>query len=394
MRRPRAGSLFVKKGTVKTTNALGIIAEYNPFHNGHKYQLVTAKRRANADVTVAVMSGNWVQRGEPALLDKWQRTRLALENGLDLVVELPFEMAVQPAHLFAAGAVNYLHMLGCETLAFGAEHPDMDFAQLVANQPASQTAHFKQFDETYPTLFNDYLEQQTGIDLRASNDILGFTYVAANARLQTQMTILPIQRQTSDHQSETIGETTIASGAAIRKAFEKQDWADIAQVVPPTTLSALQTQPTVDWETFWPQLRYQLLLAAMPDLQRIYQMSEGIEYRLKQAALPATGFQDFLRRAKTKRFTYARLQRLCVYVLLQVTTVAPNTQPRYCRVLGFSHKGQAYLNEIKKALPVPVISKVTDDWINGPYRLDYQAGLLRQMMTGIDQDRLQHPVIL
>lgn len=394
MMTPPAGSLFVKKGTVKTTNVLGIIAEYNPFHNGHRYQLATAKRLTGADVSIAVMSGNWVQRGEPALLDKWQRTELALQNGLDLVVELPFSMAVQPAHLFASGAVNMLSLLGCDTLAFGAEHPDMDFSTLAANRPASQTAHFKQFDETYPTLFNDYLQQQTGIDLRASNDILGFTYVAANQQLQSPMTILPIQRLASDHRSDALGDSSIASGAAIRKALTEAQWPAVAQVVPQQTLTALRTQQTVTWDAFWPLLRYQLLAQSIEQLQRIYQMSEGIEYRLKQAALEANDFQDFLRRAKTKRFTYSRLQRLCVYVLLQVTTAVPNTLTRYCRILGFSQTGQQYLNRIKKTLPVPVVTKVTDDWINGPYFLDYQAGLLRQMITGRDQDRLQHPVIL
>lgn len=377
------------------TNILGIVAEYNPFHNGHIYQLQQAKQQTQADVTVVVMSGNWVQRGEPALLDKWQRTKLALFGGADLVVELPFQFAVQPAHLFAQGAVQLLSELGCTSLAFGAEHPDLDFNTLVANQPTNASSHFKQFDETYPTLFNDYLQAQTGMDLRASNDILGFSYVAANHRLAHPMKILPIQRRGSSHRDTHVGtEATVASGAAIRKALQDDNWAIIDQLVPQATVTALREETRLTWADYWPFLRYQLLSTSIEKLHEIYQMSEGIEYRLKQAALTSPNFTEFLRSAKTKRFTYARLQRLCVYVLMQIERVALPTTVRYARVLGFNHSGQEYLNRAKKATELPLIARVTDDWINGPYRLDYQAGLMRQLLSGADQDRLLHPVIV
>lgn len=374
---------------------LGIVAEYNPFHNGHAYQLRQAKQQSQADVTVVVMSGNWMQRGEPALIDKWQRTRLALLGGVDLVIELPFQFAVQPAHLFAQGAIQLLSALGCTTLAFGAEHPDLDFETLVANQPTNASSHFKQFDETYPTLFNDYLQAQTGMNLRASNDILGFSYVAANRQLARPLEILPIQRRGSSHQETQLDlETTVASGAAIRSAVHSGGWPSVARMVPAETLAALQKSQQVTWSDYWPYLRYQLLSTSLADLHEVYQMSEGIEYRLKQAALTSTNFDEFLRAAKTKRFTYARLQRLCVYILLQVNRVELPTEVRYAHVLGFDRLGQQYLNQVKKRSKLPLISRVTDDWINGPYRLDYQAGLMRQMLTEVDQDRLQHAVIV
>lgn len=375
-------------------NVLGIVAEYNPFHNGHVYQLQQAKQQAKADLTIIVMSGNWVQRGEPALLDKWQRTKLALSGGADLVVELPFQFAVEPAHLFAQGAVQLLSMLGCNRLAFGAEHPELDFEALVANQPTDASSHFKRFDETYPTLFNDYLQAQTGLNLRASNDILGFSYVAANQRLAQPLKMIPIQRRGSAHQDTGIERgTTIASGAAIRKAVKAGEWSVINQMVPADTARALRKEQLISWTDYWPYLRYQLLVSSLADLHDIYQMSEGIEYRLKQTALVSATFEDFLRAAKTKRFTYARLQRLCVYILLQVNRVALPTELRYARVLGFNSAGQQHLNRVKKASKLPLISRVTDDWINGPFRLDYQAGLMRQMLSGVDQDRLQHAVI-
>lgn len=375
-------------------NVLGIVAEYNPFHNGHVYQLQRAKELVHADTTVVIMSGNWVQRGEPALLDKWQRARLALLGGADLVVELPFQFAVQPAHLFAQGAVQLLAALGCTHLAFGAEHPDLDFDTLVANQPTNASSHFKQFDETYPTLFNDYLQAQTGMDLRASNDILGFSYVAANHQLAKPMTMVPIQRRDSSHQeTQMTADASIASGAAIRQAVQAVDWSAVSQMVPSDTLAALKSGQLVTWNEYWPYLRYQLLSSSLANLHEIYQMSEGIEYRLKQAALTSASFNDFLRSAKTKRYTYARLQRLCVYILLQINRVELPTEVRYARVLGFNDSGRQQLNQIKKRTNIPLISRVTDDWIDGPYRLDYQAGVIRQLLTGNDQDRLKHAIM-
>lgn len=376
------------------TNILGIVAEYNPFHNGHRYQLTQAQQRTDADLTVVVMSGNWAQRGEPTILDKWQRTRLALTAGVDLVVELPFQFAVQPAHLFANGAVQLLSTLGCTSLAFGAEHPELDFETLVAHQPNDETEHFKRYDETYPTLFNDYLQAQTGIDLRSSNDILGFSYVNANQRLESPLSVVPIQRLGSAHQTTKItASDQLVSGAAIRQALSQENWYQVAQFVPDETLNLLKSHQLVTWQNYWSLLKYQILTQRLSSLHDIYQMSEGIEYRLKRAALQANDFETFIRLAKTKRFTYARLQRLCVYILLQVQQLMPVNQLKYIRVLGFNELGQKHLSGLKKQVSLPIISRITDEWIAGPYRLDYQAGILRQMISGIDQDRMRHPIV-
>lgn len=373
---------------------LGIVAEYNPLHNGHLYQLAQAKRQAGADRVVVVMSGNFVQRGEPALLDKWQRASLALSLGVDLVVELPFLYTNQPAHLFARGAIQILSLMGCDVVAFGAEHPELDFAALSAYQSAHDQSHFKQFDENYPNLFHDYLLKQTGVSLKASNDILGFAYAAANQQLAQPMQLLPIQRQGSDHQAVALEVSdSVASGAAIREALAEGDRSQVEKVVPKATFEALEEGPTVSWADYWPYLRYRLLSTSLDQLQRVYQMTEGIEYRLQRVAQESTEFETFLRAAKTKRYTYARLQRLAVATLLQVPENAYPKQLDFVRVLGFNAVGQQLLNQVKKTTPVPIITKVTTDWIDGPYWMDDRAGQLREMVTGINQDRLRHPIV-
>ena len=145
--------------------AVGMVVEYNPFHNGHRYHLQQAKKISGADVTVAVMSGNFTQRGEPTIVDKWSRARAAVMNGVDLVIELPVFYAVQPAHRFAGGALSLLNALGVDSIVFGSEHPEWDFARLVKAEEAFNQESFNKYNATYATQFNEQLKEQTGVTL-------------------------------------------------------------------------------------------------------------------------------------------------------------------------------------------------------------------------------------
>lgn len=375
-----------------TLQAVGIIAEYNPFHNGHAYQIDQARQRTGADVVVAAMSGNWVQRGEPALMDKWQRTAAALAGGVDLVVELPTASALQPAHLFAAGGVRLLAALQCHWLAFGTEHPDMDYQRLMAHLPTNP-ATFKRFDQTYASLFQGYLREQTGITLNAANDILGFFYALANQRAGRPLTLLPLARRGSQHNDATItADTDFASATAIRSAALAGDWAAIESVVPTSTLTRLQQTPLTSWPDFWPWLRYQLVSSDVADLRQLYQITEGVEYRLKRAALASSTFATFMHAAKTKRYTYTRIQRQAAGILLQAKPAEMLAGPQYLRVLGYSAAGQAYLHQIKKQVALPLVSRADRDWQKGPGALDDRAGAIRTLLTGIDQDYGRIPV--
>jgi len=372
--------------------AVGIIAEYNPFHNGHAYQIAQPKAQTGADVVVAAMSGNWVQRGEPALMDKWQRAQAALDGGVDLVVELPSAAALQPAHLFAAGGVRLLAALRCHWLAFGTEHPDMDYARLMAHLPTDPTT-FKRFDQTYASLFQGYLREQTGITLNAANDILGFFYTLANQRQGQPLTLLPLARRGSQHNDVTIDAgAAYASATAIRSAALTGDWTAVEPVVPPTTLDLLKRAQLTSWDDFWSALRYQLVSGDVADLRQCYQITEGVEYRLKRAALTSPDFAAFMHAVKTKRYTYTRLQRQSAYILLQAKPAEMRVQPQYLRVLGYSAQGQRYLHQIKKQVTLPLVSRADRDWQQGPGALDDRLGAVRTLITGIDQDYGRIPV--
>lgn len=375
-----------------TLHAVGIVAEYNPFHNGHADQIRRAKRTTGADVVVVAMSGNWVQRGEPALMDKWQRTQAALAGGVDLVVELPSAMAIQPANFFAAGGVTILNALGCDWLAFGTEHPDMDYDRLMANMPTN-SATFKRYDQTYAQLFQGYLRDQTGITLEDPNDILGFFYAVANRQQGRRLQLVPLSRQESQHGDKTIpAASTFASATAIRSAALEHDWGGIAPVVPANTLTLLQAVQLTDWEDFWPALQYQLVSGHVADLRQHYQVTEGIEYRMQRAALESTSFAGFMQAVKTKRYTYTRLQRQATYLLGQIKSTEMVAKPQYLRVLGYSGRGQTYLHQIKKQVSLPLISRADREWLNGKGALDNRMGEIRTLITDVPQDYGRIPI--
>lgn len=377
----------------KVDTAVGIVAEYNPFHNGHQYLAAQARKMAHADTVIAIMSGNWVQRGEPAMFDKWHRAEAAIAAGVDLVVELPFFGAVQPSHIFSKSAVKIAQAVGCDALSFGAEHPDMDYDVLIANQPVRADA-FKRFDRPYATIFQEYLRKKTGIVLKEPNDILGFGYANANHELGNPLKLYPVNRKGANHNDKCLeGSLNIGSASAIRNEIQRNNLAAIKDFVPKTTLEMVGKSFQYDWNQFWPFLRYELIESSIDRLHEIYQMTEGIEYRLKDSAKKAQSFSEFLNLVKTKRYTYARIQRLCVYVLVQCFEDDMLAEPSYIRPLAFNQQGRKHLNQIKHDVDWPIITKVTDEQIKNQLLLDYQSSMLLQTISNENQDIYRYPII-
>lgn len=373
--------------------AVGMVVEYNPFHNGHHYFLHQAKKQTGSDVAVAVMSGNFTQRGEPTIVDKWTRAQAALESGVDLVVELPVFYAVQPAHRFAAGALAILNALQVHQVAFGAEHPGWDFTALVAAERHFNQAEFDQYNATYATQFNQQLRAQTGIELRDPNDILAFAYTKAVLANNYRIQLTPVQRRGSGYHDQQI-HGQIASASAIRQAVATGT--DFSATVPPVMEEALSQVKTVpSWTSLYPILRNQLIQAPLDYLAQTYQMAEGLEHRMKEVAQRSLSFDEFIHGVKTKRYTYAHLLRMCLYATLQLTEdeVAARADHPYIHILGFTARGREYLHQVKKQVPVPLFTKVSQGMRDGFYNLDYRAGKLYQNFTTVEQD-LKHPPIM
>lgn len=383
----------------------GIIAEYNPFHNGHAYQIEQAKKESQADVIVVVMSGHFLQRGEPAILNKWQRTELALKQGADIVIELPFAYAVQAADYFAKGGVKLLQSLGVDALSFGTDiTSELDYQKFAYFQLSSQ----EKIDETFKTLKNNgmsYPQQMTEVyrllypemtlDFSSPNHILGMAYAKENVKYPSPMTLYPVARNTSSHHDEKINHDIFASGTAIREAAKIEEWTQVEAVVSKESLTFLQNNPLIDWENFWPLIKYQLTVQEVATLQNIYQMTQGIEYRLKEMAKKATSFNQFVSLVKSKRFTWTRIQRLCTYLLLQVTQeeIEATWDNSYLRILGFTDRGQKYLKQQKKQTGLPIITNINKQ-NERMLSLDIKAGKIYQQINPQSEelDYYRHPV--
>ncbi|MEY8584932.1 nucleotidyltransferase [Ligilactobacillus animalis] len=374
----------------------GIIAEYNPFHNGHLYQIQAVKKKFPDAPLVVAMSGNFLQRGEPASFDKWTRAEQALANGADLVVEMPVLACVQPADRFAFNGVSILASLGVTDLFFGAEHAEYDFAAY-ARLVQSTHGDFKTYNESYAATFQKAVAAKIGHNVDQPNDLLGLAYAKANLKLGEPLRLNPIQRKNANYHEVELKAGTIASATAIRQHYLAGNLAKLSAYVPEATLATLKTQRLLTWDDFFPYLKYKLLSTAPARLGEIYGMAEGIEYRLKEQLerLPSTAdFDQWLKAVKTKRFTYTRLSRLACALLLELTPaeVKEYDQAPYMRLLGFSAKGQQILSRAKKTSAHQIVAKVSKDDKNAAYRVDYRAGKIYQLQNQLEQDLKRAPI--
>lgn len=345
--------------------AVGIIAEYNPFHAGHAYQIAEVKRLCKSEV-VAVMSGSFTQRGSPAILDKWTRARLAVLGGVDLVLELPFVSAVRSAQDFACGGIRLLDSLGVvDTLAFGAEVTDVERLKL-----AAATFEEKFFAEelhrlmaagtSYAAAVTQILSKVAGLDeklLRQPNTILAIEYLRG---LPDKISPLLIERVGAAYDDSTLHET-FSSASAIRAALynDSPSWQRISAQVSADTLDALRTEKLtglVDEKFLFRPLMLKLLTTRVDELRKIYGMTEGLEYRLLNATTAKT-FSELVTALVGRRYTASRIRRLLLYVLLNVTAeeVAELDKAICAKVLAFNERGRSLL----KRISIPVITKLT-----------------------------------
>ncbi len=314
----------------------GIIAEFNPFHNGHKYLL----NQANG-LKIVAMSGNFVQRGEPAIIDKWTRAQMALANGADLVVELPFLVAVQSADYFAQGAVDILHKLGIDTLAFGTEEV-LDYQRLSAlygKKAEQMTAFLSTLPEelSYPQKTQLMWETFAGVDFTGDtpNHILGLAYAKACAGKDIKLT--PVQRQGAAYHSEE-KERLYASATSLR--HHRQDKSFVVKGMPNPDL--FQASPQVTWADYFQLLKYQI--ATQPDLTQVFQVNEELAARIKKAIWQVTDIDQLVEAVATKRYTKARVRRILTYILINAREA---DLPKGVHVLGFTEKGRQHLSRIK-----------------------------------------------
>ncbi len=338
-------------------NAIGIIAEYNPLHNGHLHHLNQIRHLEKDALIIAVITTSFTQRGTPSLLDKYTKTKLCLDYGIDLVIELPFPFATQGADIFAKGAIQILSALQVKKIYFGSESNDVEKLTTLAKialeeEYQERVCAYLKMGENYPTALNKAFLNQGFIT--TPNDLLGLSYI--KEILKQKKTIEPktIQRTNAFHETEITG--SISSATSIRQAIiEKKDFKN---TVPEEVYKILKHIENME-EKYYPFLKYKILSS---ENLSIYQtVDEGIEHRIKKVITESDCLETLIQKIKTKRYTYNRLKRMCCHILCDFTKERAKkfNEVEYIRILGFNSKGQSYLNKIKKQLSLPLITTLS-----------------------------------
>ncbi|GFN31937.1 nucleotidyltransferase [Paenibacillus xylaniclasticus] len=361
---------------------VGIVVEYNPFHNGHLYHVQQSRKITGADAVVAVMSGHFLQRGEPALLDKWTRAEMALRGGCDLVLELPVAYSTQSAEWFARGAISTLDATGIiDALCFGSEAGDIEPFRSAARTLREEPASFKQrlnsklaegvpFPAAYEAALTSHMEStgSTSLTVSQPNNSLGLHYMLSLERMESDIVPYTIKREKAGYNDRSPTDEAIASATAIRRLlFESGELSAASAYVPRSTLQLMEREltagrPAVDWQSFSMQLFHSILTKSPQQLAQLHEITEGLEYRLLKSVrgLDTLSFELLMKALKTKRYTRTKLQRALLAVLLDHSKeqLAPDRLaegPGYVRVLGFTKVGQALLKRMRTTARWPVL---------------------------------------
>lgn len=336
---------------------IGIICEYNPFHNGHIYHINKIKEMFPGHHIVLVMSGNFTQRGDVSIIDKWSKTDIAL-NYVDLVIELPFVFSVASADIFAYGAINILKELGVSHVVFGTENlSESDLIKVAEVQKLDEFDLLvkKYLDEgiNYPTSLSKAVYDLCGISSDSPNDLLGISYV--KELINTNIKPVTIKRTNDFHSKDLVG--SISSASSIRRALK--EGTDVKDYVPLETYEKLNDLHFN--EDYFDLLKYKII-SEINVLDKYVNVDEGIENRIKKYIYDASSLDDLIMKVKTKRYTYNKLNRMFTYILCGFTREENVWDLEYIRVLGFNDKGRLYLKNIKDECGLPIITQYSNKY--------------------------------
>lgn len=338
--------------------SIGIIAEYNPFHNGHLYHIKKIKEKYPDYTIILVMTGNYTERGDVTIIDKWKRKDIALNNGIDLVIELPFPFSTQSADFFAYGAITILEKLQVEKLIFGSESNNIDDLELIAKTQIENNLFdnlvslYSKNGYNYPSSLSKALEDLTGKRIDTPNDLLGISYIKTIVKNDYKIKYETIKRTNNYHEKNS--KKDIVSASTIRNSLKNN--IDIKNQVPIETYNSLNNLHFID--DYYSYLKYKIITEE--DLSIYQTVDEGIDNILKKEILNCNNYEELINKVKSKRYTYNKISRMLLHILCNFTKEKANTfkEIKYIRLLGFNNEGKLYLNKIKKEIDIPIISKI------------------------------------
>ena len=360
---------------------IGIIAEYNPFHNGHLYQIQKAKELTGADAVIAVMSGNFTQRGETSLINKFEKTKIALQNEVDIVIELPTIYSISSAENFALGGIKILNEIGnIDYLVFGIEEDNLQELQAIADVLVNENDEFKrtikeELDKgnSYPKAREIALKkvlssENVGNIMQKPNNILAIEYLKALKITNSRIKPFAIKRKNSMHHDKNINEN-YASGTYIRKLFIENNFDEISKVVPKYTyerLLELKNQGTYvsSINDFSDIVIYKIRMMTKEEISKIADVNEGLENSIKLASTTCKTIDEIIEKVSTKRYTKTRISRILTYILLDITKSdmeqSKNNDP-YVRVLGINKKCEEILSTINDSKLITSLKKFEEN---------------------------------
>ncbi|WPC40721.1 nucleotidyltransferase [Clostridium sp. JS66] len=403
----------------------GIIVEYNPFHNGHLHHIKKSKSLTNCDAIVAVMSGNFVQRGLPAIVDKWTRAKMALMNGVDLVIELPLVYSVSSAEFFAGGSISLLNNLGVvNNICFGSECGDIETLLYISKILSEEPINFKKFlkDElnegfSYPLARSKALLKFLKVNnskslhfenieeiLNSSNNILGLEYCKKLVKLNSNILPFTIKRE-GGHYNSTVFNEQFSSASSIRKYMKDNKDIDIlTNYIPDNVYNLLLNLNRNNYhftfeDEIFPYIKYKYTLYKN-SITKLPDVSEGIENRIFKALENTENFNELISDSKTKRYTYTRINRiLCQFFLglenWDTVTLRKESCP-YARILGFNSTGSKILKAIKENSTIPIYTKLPKNPIP-TLGLDIHATRVYSLLNksiNPNSDYLTSPIII
>lgn len=341
--------------------SIGIIAEYNPFHNGHLYHLKSIKEKYPDYVIILVMSGNFTERGDFTIIDKWKRSLIALKLGIDLVVELPYPFATQSADYFSFGAITILEKLNVEKVIFGSESNKIEDLELIAKTQINNDEFdklvkiYSKMGNNYPTAIHNAIYDLTGKEIDTPNDLLGVSYLKAIYKNNYKIKAETIKRINNYHELEL--NSTFSSATSIREALKRDE--DVSEHIPSEVTPYLNDLHFID--DYFSILKYKIITCN--DLSIYQTVDEGIDKVIKKEIENANSYEELINLVKSKRYTYNKIKRMLLHILCNFTKDMATSfkNINYIRILGFNDKGRNYLSKIKRDLDIPLISKINKE---------------------------------
>ena len=347
---------------------IGIICEYNPFHLGHLYHLNQIKKMYPNSTIILVMSTNFTERGELSVINKWDKTDIALHYGVDIVIELPFKYATSSADIFARGSINILNKIGVDKLVFGSESNDINLLTKIANIQLNNKNFDKKVKDylkkglNYPTSLSNAIKDIIHLAIDTPNDLLGISYIKEIIKQNTKIEPITIKR-TNDFHSK-------GSASYIRNKLKENK--NIHPFVPDYVYPYINKTFIDDYFSF---IKYKIL--STDDLTIYQGIDNSINNRLKKYINSSNTLDEYINKLKTKKYTYNRLKRLMLHILVGYTKIDNNKEYNYIRILGFTNKGRLYLNAIKKKLDIPLITNYSNS--KGLLDLEYKVNNILYM---------------